>query len=191
MSVFDNDRYLARRKVLALAGQVLVYDMSNNLICYVKQKLLSLKEDITAFTDKSQASPLLNIKARQVLDFAAAYDIVDSESGDKVGALKRKGLKSIIKDEWIIMDKDDNEIGTLAEASGFGAILSRVINIIPQKYIIKHNSVDEPIGKITQRFSLFSHQFDVDFSADTDKKLDRRLALGAVILLLIIEGRQQ
>lgn len=31
----------------------------------------------------------------------------------------------------------------------------------------------------------------VDFSADSAKKLDRRLGLAAVVLLQVIEGRQQ
>ena len=31
----------------------------------------------------------------------AAYDVTDSQTGEKVGALRRKGFKSILRDEWL------------------------------------------------------------------------------------------
>ena len=182
--------YHARRKFFALAGQVFIYDQYNNLVCYVRQKLLKLKEDITAFTDESQTIPILNIRARKIIDFAAAYDIVDSTTGEKVGAVKRKGMRSIIKDEWIIMDSGDNVIASVREESGLMAILSRIINLVPQKYVIEIVNSGKVVGRINQIFDFFIHKFDIDFSMDHDGLLDRRLGLGATILLLLIERRQ-
>ncbi len=184
-------RYHARRKFFALAGQVFIYDQYNNLLCYVRQKIFKLKEDITAFTDESQTIPILNIKARTIIDFAAAYDIVDSTTGEKVGAAKRKGLRSIIKDEWLIMDVGDNVIASVREESGLMAILSRLINLIPQKYVIEMANSGQVVGRIDQIFDIFIHKFDIDFSMDQNGLLDRRLGLGAIILLLLIERRQR
>jgi hypothetical protein len=184
------NKYHARRKFFALAGQVFIYDQYDNLVCYVRQKLLKLKEEITAFTDESQTAPVLNIKARAVIDFAAAYDVVDSMTGEKVGAVKRKGLRSIFKDEWLIMDAGDNVIASVREESGIMAILSRIINLIPQKYVIETADSGTLIGRINQIFDYFVHKFDIDFSMDNEGLLDRRLGLGVVILLLIIERRQ-
>ena len=184
-------RYHARRKFFALAGQVFIYDQYDNLVCYVRQKLLKLKEDITAFTDESQTIPVLNIKARTIIDFAAAYDIIDSRMGEKIGAVKRKGLRSIIKDEWLIMDTGDNVIASVREESSLMAILSRIINLIPQKYVIETADSVKLIGRIDQIFDYFVHKFDIDFSMDQDGLLDRRLGLGVIILLLLIERRQR
>lgn len=183
--------YHARRKFFALAGQVFIYDQYQNLVCYVRQKIFKLKEDITAFTDESQTIPLLNIKARSIIDFAAAYDIVDPTTGEKVGAAKRKGLRSIIKDEWLIMDTDDNVIASLKEESGLMAVLSRLINLVPQKYVIEMANSGKVVGRIHQIFNFFVHKFDIDFSMDHGGLLDRRLGLGVTILLLLIERRQQ
>jgi hypothetical protein len=47
------------------------------------------------------------------------------------------------------------------------------------------------VGKAKQNFNLFAPKMHCDFSLDPGKKLDRRLALSAVILLMAIEGRQQ
>ena len=183
--------YHARRKFFALAGQVFIYDQYQNLVCYVRQKIFKLKEDITAFTDESQTIPLLNIKARRIIDFAAAYDIFDSTTGKKVGAMKRKGLRSIVKDEWLIMDRDDNVIASVREESGLMAILSRIINFIPQKYVIEMVGSGQVVGRVHQIFNILVHKFDIDFSMDHDGLLDRRLGLGTSILLLLIERRQQ
>ena len=47
---------------------------------------------------------LLSIQARQIIDFSAAYDVYDGSTGSKVGALKRKGMKSILRDECEIRE---------------------------------------------------------------------------------------
>lgn len=183
-------RYHARRKFFALAGQVFIYDQYDNLICYVRQKLMKLKEDITAFTDESQTIPVLNIKARTIIDFATVYDIVDSRTGENVGAVKRKGLRSVVKDEWQIFDEGDNIIASVREESNLTAILSRLTKLIPQKYVMEMVDSGKVIGRIDQIFDFLIRKFDIDFSMDNDGLLDRRLGLGVIILLLLIERRQ-
>src|SRR3954471_19761971 len=109
---FTHDRFTARRKVMTLfSPQFHFYDEHEALIGYLKQKAFKLKEDIRLYSDESMTHELLTIKARKILDFSSAYDVVDSASQQKVGALKRRGWKSMLKDEWIVMDANDGEIG--------------------------------------------------------------------------------
>lgn len=189
MADFRGSKFFAKRKFWAIAGQVHLYDEKNNLVCYVRQKILKLKEDITVYNDEKMTAPVLNIKARQIIDFAAAYDIFDTVTGEKVGALKRKGWKSLIKDQWILMDTGDNEIAALGEESTGGAIASRMINLIPQKYVMK--TLDGTlIARFDQQFAIAVHKFDIEFFDGGSPVIDRRLAIGSLILLLLIEGRQ-
>ncbi len=58
-------------KLLALASQIYVRDANGNLLGYVKQKLLKLKEDINVFTDESQTNVLYNIKSDRVIEWSA------------------------------------------------------------------------------------------------------------------------
>jgi len=188
---FKHDRYLVRRKVMALfAPQFHVYDEAKNMIAYVKQKAFKLKEDIRVYTDESMSTELLLIQARQILDFSAAYDVIETKSGQKVGALKRKGWKSILKDEWILMDAGDHEIGLIQEDSALLATLRRFLtNLIPQSFMYQVHG--RPVGTLKQAFNPFVFKGRVDFSSDPGGQvLDRRLALGSVVLLLAIEGRQ-
>jgi uncharacterized protein YxjI len=187
---FALDRYLIRRKVLALfAPQFHIYDDTGAMVGYVRQKAFKLKEDIRIYTDESMSTELLLIQARQILDISAAYDVMDSKSGQKVGALRRKGLKSILKDEWVVMDTADQEIGLIQEDSALLATLRRFLTaLIPQSYLFTFRG--RPVGKLKQAFNPFVFKAQADFSDDPGKVFDRRLALAAVVLLLAIEGRQ-
>jgi len=187
---FSLDRYLVRRKVLVLfAPQFHIYDEAGSLIAFVKQKAFKLKEDIRIYSDESMTSELLLIQAQQILDFSAAYDVIDSQSGRKVGALKRKGWKSVLKDEWILMDAGDAEIGIIQEDSALLATLRRFLTaLIPQSYLFTLRG--RPVGTLKQAFNPFVFKAQADFSDDPGKSFDRRLALAAVVLLLAIEGRQ-
>ena len=187
---FALDQYLARRKFwTAIAPKFQIYDPMGNLIAYVEQKAFKLKEDITVFADEQKRQPLLSIKARQVIDFSAAYDVTDARSGAKVGALRRKGLKSILRDEWIILDSTEREMGQIQEDSTLLATLRRFLtNLIPQHYQV--NIQGQPAGEIKQEFNPFVLKHRVDLRRDTGRRFDRRLALAAVVLLLAIEGRQ-
>ena len=189
---FRMDHYVARRKVLTLFAPMFHnYDEEGNLVCFVKQKAFKLKEDIRIFSDEAMTSELLLIQARQIIDFSAAYDVIESRSGQKVGALKRRGWKSVFQDEWILMDTADNEIGRIKEDSALLATLRRFLtNLIPQSY--NYTVRDSVVGTVKQAFNPFVLKCRVDFSADPGGSLlDRRLGLASVILLLAIEGRQQ
>jgi len=188
---FALDQYLARRKVLTLfAPKFHIYDAFGNLVAFVEQKAFKLKEDITVFADEEKQRPLLRIQARQIIDFSAAYDVVDTSTQQKVGALRRKGLKSLLRDEWLLLDATEREIGILREDSQLLATLRRFLsNLIPQRYHIWLDG--QEVGRIQQHFNPFVFKVDVDLRADAGRRLDRRLALAGVVLLLAIEGRQQ
>jgi hypothetical protein len=132
---------------------------------------------------------VLMIKARQIMDFSAAFDVVDSATGQKVGALRRKGLASILRDEWEILDVGDNVIGKLFEDSMGLALLRRFLTgLIPQNYDITIGT--ERVADLKQAFNPFAYQLTVDFSMDLNQRLDHRVGIAAAILLAAIEGRQ-
>jgi hypothetical protein len=47
-------------------------------ICFVEQKRMKLKEDLRAFTDDSKTAEVFRIKANQVWDPRATYDVTDA-----------------------------------------------------------------------------------------------------------------
>ena len=191
MEQYTYDKYFAKKSFWKFfGGEIRIFDENKqNLLFFVKQKAFKLKEDITVYSDESMSSEILKIKARSIIDFSAAYDVVDVSSNEKMGAMRRKGLKSILRDSWEILDTSDGVIGSVIEDSMGMALLRRFLtNLIPQKFQIILN--ENQVGSLKQTFNPFVPQFNIDFSMDVEKKLDRRMGIAIVILLQIIEGRQ-
>jgi uncharacterized protein YxjI len=189
-SAFSYSQYLLKRQVFALAGKFRVYEPGGKLVLFSEQKMFKIREDIRVYSDEGKTQEVLMIKARQIIDFSAAYDVVDSATGQKVGALRRKGLASILRDEWEVLDVGDNVVGKLFEDSMGLALLRRFLsNLIPQNYDITFGT--NRVADLKQPFNPFAYQLNIDFSMDINKVLDRRLGIAAGILLAAVEGRQQ
>jgi len=182
--------YTVRKKVLSLLGNVFhVFDSGGGLVLYTKQKAFRLKEDIRMYTGEDMQTEVMRIQARQIIDFSAAYDVVDSVTGETVGALKRKGLKSMIKDEWTIMAPDGRDIGLLQEDSMALALLRRFLtNLIPQNFTAEVDG--QPVCEYQQNFNPFVRKIGINFLPAAEGRFDRRLGIAAAVLLCAIEGRQ-
>lgn len=188
---FLHTQYLVRRKVLKLFGGAFhIWDPTGQLAFFSHMKAFKLKEDIRLFTGEDMTQEVLRIGARQMLDISATYDVVDSASGEKVGALRRKGLASMLRDEWLILDATDQELGKMQEDSLGKALIRRFLtNLVPQSYALTVG--DRPVGSMRQNFNPFVLKLSLDFSDDVSGLLDRRLGIAAAVLLCAIEGRQQ
>lgn len=183
--------YVLRRKVFRLLGGAFhIYDPDGNVAFFSEQKALRLREDIRLFSDEQQTLELLSIRARQIIDFSAAYDVMDSQTGETVGTLRRRGFKSLLRDEWQITEAHGNELATIREDSLFLALFRRfAADFIPQTYLVTMGGVT--VATFRQRFNPFVFKLDIDFSDDPDFRLDRRLGLAAAVLLGAVEGRQE
>jgi len=182
--------YVARRNLFNLFGiKCRILSLDGRPLLFVHLKAFRLRECITVYVDEAMSQPLLGIQARQIIDFSAAYDVFDHSTGQRVGALRRRGLKSILRDEWDILDVADQVIGQLIEDSQLMALLRRFLsNLIPQNY---HLSIHgKTSATFTGTWNPFVVKHTVDLSADTEGLLDPRLALAASVLLLTVEGKQ-
>ena len=189
----EQDHYWVRRKVLKLfGGSFHIYDSKDELVLFSSQKAFKMKEDIRVFSDESMNDERLVIQARSVIDFSAAYDVVDSASGEKLGAFRRKGLKSLFKDSWELLDNSENVLGKLQEDSGCAALVRRfgggLAALIPQSFFLEIDG--KRAVTYSQRFNPFIFKMDVNLEKGSRELLDPRMALAGAILLVAIEGRQ-
>ncbi|MCA9564226.1 MAG: hypothetical protein KC561_12090, partial [Myxococcales bacterium] len=154
-TVLTLDQMLIRKNFWTLFGaKFRIFDMNGALVATSKQKAFKLKEDIRVYQDEAMTQELLTIHARGVIDFGSAYDVIDATTGEKVGALARKGWKSVFRDEWHILDMDDQVSGTIMEDSGAMALVRRfLINLIPQTFNITFEG--NHVGSIKQHFNPF------------------------------------
>jgi uncharacterized protein YxjI len=188
--IFQFPSYLLRRQAIALTGKFRFYDPAGRMIMFSEQKMFRLREDIRVYSDESKTQEVLSIKARQIMDFSAAYDVVDVEMNQKAGAIRRRGLRSILRDEWEVLDANDQVIGKLFEDSVGLALLRRLLlgSLLPQNYDITVG--ESRVADLKQRFNPFRYELDLDFTMDAGRLLDRRLGIAAGILLAAVEGKQ-
>ena len=188
---FNYPTYTVRRKILKLLGAAFhIYSPSGEVVFYSNLKAFKLKEDIRVYTGEDMQTEVLSIKARRMLDFASTYDVFDPTTNEPVGALRRKGVKSLIQDEWTLMDAAGREIGYFKEDSTVLALVRRfVTNLIPQTFqgVVQGTQV----CTFKQNFNPFVLKMTLDFSQDAARLLDRRLGIAAAVLLCAIEQRQQ
>lgn len=193
--MFNSTHYHFRRKILKFVGAELrATDDSGTEALYVEMKAFKLKEDIRVYQDSTKTDELLAIRARSVLDFGATYDVVDSKSVSKVGALRRKGLRSIARDTWQLLDASDSEIGKVQEDSLALAILRRILDemvglgVIPQTFTASVG--DQVVAVYKQNRNPLVSKIELDLSGNTGGQLDPRLAIATAVLLETIENKQ-
>jgi uncharacterized protein YxjI len=187
---FSDNQLLLKKQVFAFTGKLRLYNSQGQLVLFSEQKMFRLKEDIRVYSDESKNRELLYIQARQILDFSAYYDVFDSQYLTKIGGLRRKGFRSMVRDEWEVFDANDNLLGILTEDSLTQALLRRMLlgTLLPQNYDLIIGN--ERVADYKQRFNPFRYELDLDFLMDSNRNLDRRLGIAAAILLATIEGRQ-
>jgi uncharacterized protein YxjI len=189
---FAQSEYIIRRRIMVLLGSAIdVQDGAGRQALFCQGKAFRLKEDLRIYADETKKQELLSVQARQVLDFSGAYDVTDRVTGELVGTMRRRGLKSIIKDHWDFLDPSGNVIGSLEEDNMALALVRRFLtDLVPQSYDIR-SADGRLLAEANQFFNPFQYKMRLRFlDQGATTRLDRRLVLAACMLLCTVEGRQ-
>jgi uncharacterized protein YxjI len=185
-------------KLLALASQIYVRDASGAMLGYVKQKLLKLKEDINVFADESQTRVLYNIKADRVLDFSARYTFRDA-SGNVIGAVRRKGMRSLWKATYEIEDGHSNQSMTIHEENAWIKVFDALAGEVPilgmftgyifnPAYILSRND-GTPIARLAKQPAFFESRFQISPLGQMSPEEEARVILSFLTMTLLERRR--
>lgn len=185
-------------KILALASQIYIRDAGGNLIGYVKQKLLKLKEDINVYADESQTQLRFNIKADRVLDFSARYNFTDS-GGRLIGSVKRQGMRSLWKARYDVSDASDRQIFQIHEEKGFVKVIDSLIGEIPvvgmftgyflnPAYIVSRPD-GTPVARMQKQPAFLEGKFRLSKIADLPENDETVVLLSVLTMTLLERGR--
>ena len=97
---------------------------------FVKQKKLSIKEDIRFRLSPDEHAHLFMIKARTMFEFAGRNDVTDA-AGNQLGVLGKDFAKSLLRSHWIVKSHDDTLLFEAHEASWPIAIIRRLAEFLP------------------------------------------------------------
>jgi hypothetical protein len=185
--LFNHDHYVIKRPFWSFLGRRFhVYGSDGRLVLYVKHPLFRWREEFTVFTDESETVPVLTIRARQIVALDLAHDVFDARTGQRVGTLKRRGWKSIIRDHWDILDEANQPVGAVEEKGN--ALLRRFIPILTSRHSIVLGAVE--VARVQQIFRFFVKEFVLDLRMGRGL-IDPRFAVACALLAVMAEAQRE
>lgn len=185
-------------KLLALASQIYIRDANGNLMGYVKQKLLKLKEDINVYSDESQTTILFNIKADRVIDFSARYNFT-TPNGQFLGSIKRQGMRSIWKANYEISDANGNQVMQINEESAWIKVADSLVGEVPilgmftgylfnPAYIVSKMN-NSPVLRLQKQPAFFESKFQLSAQGQMSESEETLVLLSCLTMVLLERAR--
>ena len=195
--LLNANTYLISKKLLKILGEefyIYTDDNKDVLIGYSEQKALKIKEDIRVFSDKSKSNKILNIKQRNVIDAFGRFDFTDPNTGQSLGGIRRNLGESWFRDSYSIYGPDDQVYGEVKEDSLMKAMLRRWVPFLGGLFWFPKfwmNVQGQPsITFQTSKEWLGFGRGTLEVHIPDENQLDRRVILGAAMIMIAIEGDQ-
>ena len=185
-------------KVLAIGHQLSVEDARGNLLWYVKQKVLALREAITVFADRERTLPLFRIQANRVIDFNAVYRMSVEETGEDLGAVRRRGARSLWRAHYEVhagagvafVVREENPWTKLGDAL-LGEV--PVLGLFSGYFFHPRYLLARPDGselfRLEKRPALWEGRFDISRLGEMSPE-EERLGLLSLMVTVLMEKRR-
>lgn len=186
-------------KLTTLASDFNITDKDGNYVAYVRQKMFKLKEDVVIFSDQKKTTELFRIKADRWMDFNACYDIMGLPDNKKYGRLVRKGVKSLWKATYQIVDENDQKKFIITEDNGWVKVWDSIVGEIPiigmftgyflnPSYTARDLSGKE-VFRLKKMPSFIGRRFQLDRLVDISDEDESLIVLSFLMMVLLEKSR--
>ena len=186
-------------KITTFSSDFNINDKNGNYVAYVRQKIFKLKDDVIVFNDESKSQELFRIKANQWIDFNASYSITDLVQEKNFGRLARKGMRSLWKSQYNILDENDQPKYQINEDNAWTKVLDGFVSEIPlvgmftgyflnPSYTVVDNSGKE-IFRLKKMPSLIGRRFQLDRLYDLADEDESLIVLSFLMMVLLERAR--
>ncbi|RUQ87971.1 hypothetical protein ELQ93_10225 [Labedella gwakjiensis] len=145
------------------------------IIAMAQQKRLAFKEQVTFFADEARTQPVFSFKARQRMDVAATYDVVDAD-GTPIGSFQKDFKASLLRSSFHFSGPGFEAYGQ--ERNHAIAIIRRFVDL---PFSFHFDFTDKQTGQVVmsseRQFSL-RDRYTVDVH---DQRIDYRLAAAMAV----------
>lgn len=185
-------------KLLALASQIYIRDARGDLLGYAKQKMFKLKEDVRIFADENQTQELYQIKADRVIDFSARYNFIDSRTGQSIGSIKRRGMRSLWKASYEIFD-GERVVMEIKEENAMIKVFDALVGEIPvvstftgyflnPAYLCTQTN-GTTVARLQKQPAFFEGKFQLSQQRQMLEMEEKRVMLGFLMMTLLERSR--
>ena len=201
-AIDDSDRFLIQQVFRPIGNEYRISvpapgskDEGEPLL-FVKQKKLSLKEDIRFRLDPERDDHLFMIKSKTVFEFAGRHDVLD-DVGTVIGTLEKSFAKSLLRSHWVVRDAAGQELFSAEEQSLVIALVRRFAGYVPVAgsvllEYIPFNFTFARGGAEAGRYSRVIGSFRDKYVLEPGEALegvDRRLVLAFAVALDALQDR--
>ena len=177
-------------KIVTIGTRIRVKDATGRQVAYARKKKFKLKEDVRVYEDEDQSRLLFRMKADRMLDFSARY-AVSGPDGHPIGAVGRRGMKSLWSSAYVLVDAYDTEAGSIREENPWTKVLDGMMESVPlgglffnPAYLTELYGRD--VLRIQKQPSVLESSFRIeklaDFSGDEED-----LLLAGIIMMVLLE----
>ncbi len=185
-------------KITTLANDFTATDDSGRVVAYVRQKMLRLKEDVQVYSDENRTRVNYHIRANAWIDFSAAYTFFDPHDR-ALGAIARKGWRSLWKADYEIIDQHEKLQFRVSEENAWVKVADGLLGQVPvvgwlTGYVFNPSYLvtdlhGRPVARLRKQPSFFGKQFSVDRLTVLDEDDEVRIMLGLMMLVLLERRR--
>ena len=191
----EHDRFVIRQRIRPVVNQYEISLPDEPPFCFAEQKRFTFKEDLRFYADDTRSQELMRIRARQLFDPAATYDIT-APGDNKLGEIQKRFGRSLLRSSYEVRGRH----GTVEvqERNLAVALLRRLVGLIPYlgdfadwlpiPYHFTFSLDGRELGVHRRRIGI-RDVYDLDLGGDPDRVLDRRLALATAVGLDALQAR--
>jgi uncharacterized protein YxjI len=184
-------------KISTLSNDFEAKDALGNTLFYVREKILTWRDQMKVYSDSSKNELLYEIKSNRLIDFQQTFTITNTY-GNIVGSLRRKSIRSLWKSTFKLMDENENHDHTIQEKNVFVKMWDGIFGEIPiigilsgyvfnPSYILSTTAGD-PLFEITKEPSFFGRKFKVEKLTSREFN-EERFILSLALMVLVERSR--
>ncbi|HSD76018.1 MAG TPA: hypothetical protein VLA98_01390 [Solirubrobacteraceae bacterium] len=200
-AIEDSDRFLVQQVFRPIANEYRISipppgsTEEGEAVLFVKQKKMSVKEDIRFRTAPDVDDHLFMIKSKTVFEFRGRHDVLDDE-GRVIGQLEKVFGRSLLRSHWRIRGADGEELFEAREANLAIALIRRFADLIsdwlaalqwlPFNFVLLR--AGEPVGSYQRVLGKLRDRYVLQIDSGLDG-VDRRLVIAFAIALDALQDR--
>jgi uncharacterized protein YxjI len=196
----SSDRFLIQQVFKPIANEYRIsvptpgMTEEGRALLYVKQKKMSIREDIRFRVSADDERHLFMIKSKSVFEFRGRHEVLDDQ--DRViGMLEKNFTRSLLRSHWHVRDPEGTELLEAHEASWVIALLRRFADLgpdwfslltwLPFNFVLRRG--EEQVGAYRRVLGTVRDRYLLELEPGVD--VDRRLVIAFAVALDALQDR--